>query len=186
MVARGDLGIEINLEDVPLIQKDLIARANRASKPVITATQMLESMTSSARPTRAEAADVANAILDGTDAVMLSGETARGEYPVEAVQRDGDDRARRSRSSIRTNGFIATIRATSTSARATRSAPRSPRPRRPRAERLKLELIVTGTSTGNTARYISSFRPRARIIGAHAAPAHRAPDGAGLGRRVVR
>lgn len=164
MVARGDLGIEVRLEDVPLIQKDLIARANRASKPVVTATQMLESMISSARPTRAEATDVANAILDGTDAVMLSGETARGEFPLEAVRTMATIAAavekqyphgrfhRRHQNDVdlRASDDIGT-----TIAEAAASG----------AERLNLELIVTGTTTGNTARYISSFRPRAKIIG---------------------
>jgi len=165
MVARGDLGIEIPLEEVPLTQKDLIARANRVSKPVVTATQMLESMISSPRPTRAETTDVANAILDGTDAVMLSGETARGAYPLEAVRTMArialhveaqyphlEMRARR----FMTEGEVGETDAEIGMSIA-ESAVRA-------ADTLGLRLIVSGSTTGNTARYVSSFRPRARIV----------------------
>ncbi len=159
MVARGDLGIEIPLERVPLLQKDLIARANRVSKPVITATQMLESMISAARPTRAEATDVANAIIDGTDAVMLSGETARGAYPIEAlrtmatiareVEVDYPHEVLRFRRMAHANRSIETTIAEGAAQM---------------AEELELRYIVTGTTTGNTARHIASFRPHASII----------------------
>ncbi len=159
MVARGDLGIEIPLEQVPLVQKDLIARCNRASKPVVTATQMLESMTTNFRPTRAEANDVANAILDGTDAVMLSGETARGAYPIEAVRvmaviaRETEKAYPHELLQLRRMEGAEQNTPTSIAEAATRAS----------AE-LQVEYIVTGTTTGNAAHHISAFRPRARIV----------------------
>ncbi|MGB8909797.1 MAG: pyruvate kinase [Candidatus Cybelea sp.] len=159
MVARGDLGIEVPIETVPIIQKEIIAKCNRASKPVVTATQMLESMIASPRPTRAEATDVANAILDGTDAAMLSAETAIGAYPTEAVRtmaqiaREVEQHyphaALRDR---RLENFEPTV-ASSIAEAATRAS----------AE-LKIPYIVTGTTTGNTAHHIAAFRPQARII----------------------
>ena len=159
MVARGDLGIEIPLEQVPIVQKDLIARCNRASKPVVTATQMLESMTFNPRPTRAEATDVANAILDGTDAVMLSGETARGQYPTETVRvmaeiaREVEKQYPHEVLQLRRLEGATRDIATSIAEAATRSS----------AE-LNLPYIVTGTTTGNAAHHISAFRPKARIV----------------------
>jgi pyruvate kinase len=158
MVARGDLGIEVPLEQVPLIQKDLIERCNRASKPVVTATQMLESMTFNPRPTRAEVTDVANAILDGTDAVMLSGETARGQYPAETVRvmaqiaREVEKQYPHEVLQLRRLEGATRNIATSIAEAATRSS----------AE-LNLQYIVTGTTTGNAAHHISAFRPKARI-----------------------
>ncbi len=161
MVARGDLGIEMPIEDVPVIQKDLIARAVAAGKPVITATQMLESMIGSPTPTRAEATDVANAIFDQTDAVMLSGETAVGSYPLEAVQV-------MSRIVTRTEGVIPyarrleekslTVRDSTTEAIGFAACDL--------ASVLQAAAIVAPTETGFTARQISKFRPQAPIVAA--------------------
>ena len=159
MVARGDLGIEVPIETVPIIQKEIIAKCNRASKPVVTATQMLESMIGSPRPTRAEATDVANAILDGTDAVMLSAETAIGAYPTEAVRTMADIAREVERhyphASLRDRrleNMEPTI-ASSIAEAATRAS----------AE-LAIPFIVTGTTTGNTAHHLAAFRPKARIV----------------------
>jgi len=156
MVARGDLGVEMNPEQVPVVQKNIIARAREFRRPVITATQMLESMTENPRPTRAEASDVANAIFDGTDAVMLSAETATGKYPVEAVS------------------MMARIIAAAES-----SIQEFPRPAG--QERLKvaetvaelvchasrelhMKLIAVFTHSGFTARLISRYRPLVPIV----------------------
>lgn len=154
MVARGDLGVEIPAEEVPVVQKMLIKKCNMAGKPVITATQMLESMMVNPRPTRAEASDIANAILDGTDCIMLSGETASGDYPVEAVQT-------MARIAIRTEETLATKtlnRSQCTTTDAISHATTQV------AEELHAAAIITSTAHGYTARMVSKYRPQANII----------------------
>ncbi|MGH9712774.1 MAG: pyruvate kinase [Candidatus Acidiferrales bacterium] len=156
MVARGDLGVEMSLEKVPVVQKQIIARSRDALVPVITATQMLDSMQKSPRPTRAEASDVANAVFDGSDALMLSGETAAGSYPLESVEMM--DRIIR---------------------QAEASVTELPRPMRHgglqiseaiaeaichAAEELQMTAIAVFTESGSTARLVSKYRPRAPII----------------------
>ncbi|WP_078595058.1 pyruvate kinase [Evansella clarkii] len=161
MVARGDLGVEIPAEDVPLVQKDLIKKCNKLGKPVITATQMLDSMQRNPRPTRAEASDVANAIFDGTDAIMLSGETAAGSYPVESVQTMRNiaektetglkyedilrKRSKESEQSI-TDAISQSVSHT--------------------ALNLHAAAILTATESGHTARMIAKYRPESPIVAA--------------------
>ena len=158
MVARGDLGVEIPAEEVPYLQKTIIQKCNDNFKPVITATQMLDSMMRNPRPTRAEVTDVANAVYDGTDAVMLSGETAAGKYPVDALKMMADiaemtephldykvfieHRSMDGREKISSAVALATVRT---------------------AKNLKANAIVTPTMSGNTARLISNFRPKVPI-----------------------
>ena len=164
MVARGDLGVELPFEQVPLAQKRMIQLANLSGRPVITATQMLESMIENPRPTRAEASDVANAIIDGTDAIMLSAETATGRFPIEAVKSMVRIAEEIEGSHILetgphydipiesiTSGLAATERAV---AAATAEAVR----------RLSAPLILTFTTSGSTARVVSSFRPPVPIL----------------------
>lgn len=157
MVARGDLGVELPAEEVPILQKRLIATANRMGIPVITATQMLDSMVNNPRPTRAEISDVANAILDGTDAVMLSNETAVGKYPVEAVatmariaERIEEDQITRNVAGVEEMG---------------RSIPNAISQAVSQiAEQLHSSAIMTMTKTGATARNVSKFRPKTPIL----------------------
>lgn len=159
MVARGDLGVEIPPEEVPLVQKRLIKKSNQKGKPVITATQMLESMVHNPRPTRAEANDVANAIFDGTDAIMLSGETAKGAYPIESVKMMAtiaetteksidyiSEMGRNHSNSLRdmTNAISYATCAT--------------------ANDLKASCIITVTKAGYTPRMVSMFRPESPIL----------------------
>ncbi len=162
MVARGDMGVELPAEKVPMIQKQIIQKCNRAGKPVITATQMLESMINNPRPTRAEASDVANAILDGTDATMLSAETAAGKYPVESVETMSRI-ARETESSLpyrynilERDTVAAKKSVTDSISHATYSA----------AMNLGAAAIISSTRSGHTARMVSKYRPAAPIIGA--------------------
>ncbi len=159
MIARGDLGVEIPLEDVPLVQKNIIKKCNYAGKPVITATQMLMSMMNNPRPSRAEVADVANAILDGTDALMLSEETAVGEYPLEAVSimnkiaqkiEKGIDHEK----VLNERSLSVTPNTADVISHATCQV----------AINIKAKAIITFTFSGSTARMVSRYRPPVPII----------------------
>jgi pyruvate kinase len=159
MVARGDLGVEIPAEEVPLVQKMLIKKCNSLGKPVITATQMLDSMQRNPRPTRAEASDVANAIFDGTDAIMLSGETAAGLYPVEAVQTMHNIASRAEQALDHKE--ILSARSKDTEHNLTDAIGQSVAHT---ALNLEVNSIITPTESGHTARMISKYRPKAHIV----------------------
>ncbi|MBD1925219.1 pyruvate kinase [Trichocoleus sp. FACHB-90] len=154
MVARGDLGVELPAEDVPILQKRLIATSNQLGIPVITATQMLDSMVNNPRPTRAEVSDVANAILDGTDAVMLSNETAVGKYPIEAVQTMATIAVRIEQEKIAPNVKGTTRSITNAISQAVGQI----------AEQLGAAAIMSLTKSGATARNVSKFRPEKPIL----------------------
>ncbi|MBA7716953.1 Pyruvate kinase [subsurface metagenome] len=159
MVARGDLGVDIPLEKVPLAQKEIISKCNRAGKPVITATQMLESMINASRPTRAEVTDVANAIFDGTDAIMLSGETSMGKYPVQSVKtmsriaRETERQLPYEHLLMNRGSWLKAQTDEMISYNACLTA-----------HRLGAVAIVASTRTGTTARRISRYRPRMPIV----------------------
>lgn len=165
MVARGDLGVEIPVEEVPIVQKSLIEKCYKNGKPVITATQMLDSMIRNPRPTRAEASDVANAIYDGTSAIMLSGETASGRYPVESLETMARiaEKAEKSidywkRFSSKQPDMLASV--TNAISHATCTT----------ALDLKASAIITVTQSGHTARMISRFRPECPVIATTTSP----------------
>lgn len=159
MVARGDLGVEIPAEDVPIVQKMIIKKSNQAGKPVVTATQMLDSMIRNPRPTRAEASDVANAIFDGTDSVMLSGETAMGLFPIESVL-TMDRIASRAESALQYETILSSFEplmnkaVTDAISYATCHT----------AQELGASAILTSTQSGHTARMVSKYKPKAPII----------------------
>jgi len=166
MVARGDLGVEIPMEEVPIAQKELIAKCNAKGKPVVTATQMLESMITNYRATRAEASDVANAIFDGTDAIMLSGETASGAYPLEAVQTmaklaERTERALDYAKVFRQKGLGEQVNLTTAISHATVQI----------SQELEANVIMPITESGMTARMIAKYRPKANVVAVSPNPA---------------
>ncbi|MBC2582942.1 pyruvate kinase [Clostridium sp. DJ247] len=159
MVARGDLGVEIPTEEVPLVQKIIISKCNKAGKPVITATQMLDSMIRNPRPTRAEASDVANAIFDGTDAIMLSGETASGKYPIEAVTTmakiaEAAEKAIAYEANLRQKSTLPVQNVPNAISLATCNT----------AMELNASAIIAATQSGYTATVVSKYRPECPII----------------------
>lgn len=160
MVARGDLGVELPLDEIPMAQKRIIRQCNAAGRPVITATQMLESMVHSPRPTRAEATDIANAILDGTDAVMLSAETAAGDYPVEAVKAMAAIADRADAELVRTGLSRSAGRRHCDVSDAVAHAAVT------MAQEIGARAIICATDRGGTARLIAVRRPSATVIGA--------------------
>ncbi|MBS1706047.1 MAG: pyruvate kinase [Armatimonadetes bacterium] len=161
MVARGDLGLQINMEEVPFAQKHIIRRCALAGKPVITATQMLESMLNAPRPTRAEATDIANAVLDGTDALMLSGETAAGKFPIEAVR----TMARIAETAERSFDYVGRLESLPPTAAAgdieTQAVAKAAVQL---ATSLKAKAIVTTSTSGLTPRMVSRYRPTCPIL----------------------
>ncbi|AQP52781.1 pyruvate kinase [Vagococcus penaei] len=158
MVARGDMGVEIPTENVPIVQKEMIKKCNAIGKPVITATQMLDSMQQNPRPTRAEASDVANAIYDGTDAIMLSGETAAGDYPVEAVKVMNNIAIKTESVLVDRDAYALKLHnktdMTESIGQAVGHTVRN----------LGIQTIVAATESGRTARMISKYRPNAHIV----------------------
>lgn len=165
MVARGDLGVEIPAEEVPLVQKSLIRKCNQVGKPVITATQMLDSMQRNPRPTRAEASDVANAILDGTDAIMLSGETAAGLYPVESVA-TMNKIADRTENALNYRAIV-TQRSREKEANMTEAISQAVAHT---SINLGVKAVLAPTESGNTARMIAKYRPGVSIIAVTSQP----------------